>query len=68
MASKRKQRRDGCAGKRQFSTLDAAQDASFGGNEPYHCKHCRWFHIGHPDRRRRQSLAARRRNRREETS
>lgn len=62
MASKRAKRRRSCEGKRRHPDRDAA--AAHAGRlnrgrdaadrvEPYRCRHCRGWHVGHrPDARR----------------
>lgn len=66
MASKRRVRRNMCGGKVQFvsqatAAIASKQMRSRGERMAYYrCKWCGFYHIGHPDKRARQSLRARR--------
>jgi hypothetical protein len=70
MASKRAQRRKVCGDKDAYSSAAAAEGsikhAQRNGHwvRAYTCPHCHQWHIGHPPRSVRQSLAAKARNRR----
>jgi hypothetical protein len=64
MASKRRQRRKSCEGKAKHATEAAAviqiQRSGERGLNPYKCKHCSGWHVGHPPAHVRQGMAARR--------
>jgi hypothetical protein len=55
MASKRRLRRNGCTGKRQYENQAQAITAVIGyrrrtgdrGMHPYRCNFCRFWHLGH---------------------
>ena len=69
MASKRHIRRRSCESKvvhqsEQDAIVHARRLGSF--CVPYHCSFCNKWHVGRPDRSKRQSLIAKAKNRREE--
>lgn len=60
MASKRRIRRNACAGKHRYDSAAEAQAAIFGLHrrkgyqgylQPYRCSCCNGYHFGHPPKR-----------------
>lgn len=63
MASKRRLRRNACIGKQRHPDLPAAmrhikslwhKDGHHPGVQPYHCRYCGGYHVGHRNERRSQ--------------